>query len=113
MNAHQLTAEINRCNFSKYLENFDAYTVFVDGFRGVAFENKNNVVIKEKFNKIFLENYKFLVNGKEKEVLFLYVKSNQVSEQFGIIALDFIDMSKRSKIVSSPFNWFEEWRDLI
>ena len=109
----KLINEINAAKKSMVINDLQAYIAVVDDMRGVAIECDDGVVIDESFNKIKIKSLKFSVDGKVKNVVYLYVKNELVTDIFGILASSFLDLEKRKEIKCDPFGWFEDWRTMV
>lgn len=113
MEVCELIDTINNLLRSKYLEDYDAYAVNVDSMRGVALVCDENVIIDESFNQVNIKNFIFSIAGEEKKVIFLFTKNESMSDKYGMLCLDFLDLKHREIVLSKPIDWFYEWRELL
>lgn len=91
--------------------NDDCYAVNASGFRGVAIETNDNILINESFNKVDIFNCQIDVSGKRKTVVFLCTKEQTMQNQYGVLCLDFVE--NKEVIKTEPIKWFNQWKDLI
>ena len=115
MEASKLVQQINtlKNNKSFYIEEYKAYAVNSNGYKGVAVEVGESVDIDEKFNNVYLKKLFLIINKKEVNVVFLYTTDTFVNDRFGLICMNFLDKKNREIIANTPQKWFEEWAQLV
>lgn len=97
---------------SKPIPSFDGcYAVNASGYRGIAVESSDNVLINESFNKVDILNCQIDIGGVSKYVIFLCTKESTLLKQYGLLCLDFLE--NRNIVKVDPFDWFNQWKELI
>lgn len=89
----------------------DCFAVNASGFKGIAIETNQEVLINESFNKVEILNCLIDIGGSSKKVVFLCTKEHEMQEQYGLLCLDFVEHKKI--IQSDPMSWFNQWKELI
>lgn len=114
MTENELIYILNDKNFnSQKIDGYDAYIVKIDDMIGVAVPIKNDIVINEKFNKVFLQNKTFDINGILTNTIYLYTKDSEMSDKYASICLNFINPNSREIILNNPIEWYNEWSELL
>lgn len=113
MNEEELITSLNSIKKSKRLDEYDAYMVKTNDMIGVAIQIDKDIIINERFNKVFIENYYFEIDDVFTKVIFLYTKEPRISEKYGALCLNFLSLDNREMIKNNPIEWFCEWRDLL
>lgn len=114
MNNIELMNYINSVGLgkSKYMEEYDAYAINVDGYKGVAIETKEEVRISEKFFNVEISNARMTFKGKKCYALVLITRI-EMTPQFSLLCNDFLAVSKRNDLMTNPFVWFNSWKQLL
>ena len=103
----------NTTTGSQELPGYDAYVAKVDDMIGVAIPVDKDVIINERFNKVYISNFLFRINNVETKVIFLYTKESTMSEKYASICLNFISKKSRNVLMNNPVDWYNEWRELL
>lgn len=114
MNEQELISKLNNTmTGSQELQGYNAYIVKVDDMIGVAIPVEKELIINERFNKVFISNFLFGINGVPTKVIFLYTKEPKMSEKYASLCLNFISLNSRNTIQNNPIDWYNEWRELL
>ncbi len=114
MNEDELIYKLNNTTIgSQELHEYNAYIVKVDDMIGVAIPIKKNIIIKERFNKVYISNFIFKINNIDTKVIFLYTKEAKMSEKYASICLNFISKNSREVLETNPIEWYNDWRELL
>ena len=103
----------NTTTGSQEIQGYDAYVAKVEDMIGVAIPVEKDLVINERFNKVFIGNFLFAINGVPTKVIFLYTKEPEMSEKYASLCLNFISSNSRDTILNNPIDWYNEWRELL
>ncbi len=103
----------NTTTGSQELYGYGAYVVKVENMIGVAIPVEKDIIINERFNKVFISNFLFSINGVTTKVIFLYTKEHEMSEKYAALCMNFISYNSRDIILNNPIEWYNEWRDLL
>lgn len=114
MTERELISKLNNTTTgSQELSGYGAYVVKVDDMIGVAIPIEKDLIINEKFNKVFISNFLFGINGVATKAIFLYTKEPEMSEKYASLCMNFISPNSRNIILNNPIEWYNEWRDLL
>lgn len=114
MTERELIGKLNNTTTgSQELSGYGAYVVKVDDMIGVAIPIEKDLIINEKFNKVFISNFLFGINGVATKAIFLYTKEPEMSEKYASLCMNFISPNSRNIILNNPIEWYNEWRDLL
>lgn len=98
-------------------DKYKAYAFCKEDEYGVYFPYKDNKIINEKFNLVYLKTMVVSVSSITIKVLSLSCKHNDYKNEFAAICYDFINLGKsninREMIINNPFEWFDKWKNLI
>ena len=98
---------------SQELSEYGAYIVKVEDMIGVAVPVEKDLVINERFNKVFISNFLFGIDGVITKAIYLYTKEPEMSEKYASLCMNFISSNSRETILSNPIDWYNEWRELL
>ena len=114
MNESELILKLNDSTIiSQEIQGYNAYVAKVDNMIGVAIPVEKEVIINERFNKVFISNFLFRINDVDTKVIYLYTKEPKMSKKYASICMNFISPNSRDIILNNPIAWYNEWRDLL
>ncbi len=113
MTEKELIDTLNTLVKSIKLNEYNAYAVKTGGMIGVAIPVADEHIIKERFNKVSIENLTFKIDDIDTKVVFLYTKEEKMNYNYGSLCLNFLSKEARQTILEDPLKWFNEWKDLL
>jgi len=97
--------------------NTPTWVLRIDGEYAVGIEIDENMKVNEAFSNVSYYTHEFLIEKDYKYLLILSSPSSDLRSEFAGIAAMFIEPgennSKRNKLLSSPQEWWETWKDLL
>ena len=90
-----------------------AYLIETNEWLGFAIPNINKKEINEDFSNCNINNKILNINGRVDNYLVLSCVDKTVKYNFGTLAMDFIREENRQLVISNPFEWWKEWRELL
>lgn len=86
--------------------------MFKDGSYGVGIPFEGDPV-NESFSNVKYYNGIFTFDKQSMNCLVLVSTLNHLRNEFALICSHFLDNDEREGILSDPFNWWENWQELI
>ncbi|MFA7063184.1 MAG: PD-(D/E)XK motif protein [Methanomethylophilus sp.] len=108
--------EVSRCKLKSLGDGKNtAYTYRCQKQYGVSFEVPDSTPeIDESFSNIMLQNNIIrLENGKTETMLNLFCDKPGFERAFSAMAADFVDPTNRGRIIANPYEWWQEWKEMV
>lgn len=90
-----------------------AYAIRSSEWYGVALRNINNIEISEEFSSCAIKNKYIGVGDRADNFLVLFCTDDMIRNKFATLSVDFVCSENRTQILADPFEWWQEWKQLL